>query len=194
MSDHPVKTDEQLVAQALKDPDAFAPLVERYELKLSRYVRRFTGLNKQCTEDVIQEVFLKIYRNLNDFDAKLKFSSWAYRIAHNEAVNYLRKNRNKETVALENDDEEIGRLIDVLEADVDVAGAAAKGELSRNVKKVLWRLAPKYREVLVLKYLEEKNYIEIGDILKKPQGTVGVLLKRAKEQFKQVARKHNIHF
>lgn len=194
MSDHLEQTDAHLVALALENPDAFAPLVERYEQRLARYVRRFTGLNRECTEDVIQEVFLKIYRNLNDFDSDLQFSSWAYRIAHNEAVNYLRKNRNKATVPLEQDDDDVGSLIEVLEADVDVVDDASRRELQRTVREVLWGLPTKYREVLVLRFLEEKDYNEISDILKKPQGTVGTLLNRAKEQFRKAARKKNIHF
>lgn len=194
MTAHHDKTDAQLVALALEDQDAFVPLVDRYEQKLMRYVQRFTGLGQQCAEDVLQEVFLKIYRNLNDFDPDLSFSSWAYRIAHNEAVNYLRKHRAKETAALETEDEDVVSLLDVLEADASVADEAARKELQHNVRKALLELSPKYREVLVLRYLEDKDYNEISDILKKPQGTVATLLNRAKAQFKKIADKNHYHF
>lgn len=194
MSDHHEKTDAQLAALALEDQEAFVPLVERYEAKLLRYVRRFTGLNQQCGEDVIQEVFLKIYRNLNNYDPGLSFSSWAYRIAHNEGVSYLRKHRGKETVALETEDDDVGNLLDVLEADVDVVGEASRKELQQKVREILMELPTKYRDILVLRFLEDKDYNEISDILKKPSGTVATLLNRAKQQFKKAAQKRNYQF
>lgn len=194
MSDHREKTDAQLAVLALEDQEAFVPLVERYEAKLLRYVRRLTGLDMESTEDVIQEVFIKIYRNLNSFDPDLSFSSWAYRIAHNEAVNYLRKHRNKETISIESEDDEMVSLLDVLEADVDVMDDVARKELQQKVRAVLMKLPTKYRDVLILRFLEDKDYKEIGDILRKPEGTVGTLLNRAKEQFKRTAKKNNVHF
>lgn len=194
MSDHLKKTDAELAVLALKDQEAFVPLVERYEAKLLRYVRRFTGLGQECAEDVIQEVFMKIYRNLNSFDPELSFSSWAYRIAHNEGVNYLRKHRGKETVGIETDDDDMASLLDVLEADVDVADEASRKELQGKVREILLKLPTKYRDILVLRFLEEKDYNEISDILKKPKGTVATLLNRAKAQFKKTAQKNNYHF
>lgn len=191
--DHLQKKDAELVAEALKDAEAFGPIVERYEEKLLRYVRRFTGLSKQCCEDVVQEGFLKIYRNLNGFNPEMQFSSWAYRIAHNEAINYLRKN--KQNVApLETDDEEMGDLLDVLHADVDIVKDASKGELRKAVQEVLYEMPVKYREVLVLRYLEDLDYTSMGDVLKKSVGTIGTLLNRAKERFKRTAQKKNYSF
>ena len=87
------KSDAELVLLALKNQQFFEHLVHRYEKKLARYVRRFSGLDNESTEDVLQEVFIKIYVNLNDYDASYTFSSWAYRIAHNETINFLRKNK-----------------------------------------------------------------------------------------------------
>ncbi|MDD5489902.1 MAG: sigma-70 family RNA polymerase sigma factor, partial [Candidatus Moranbacteria bacterium] len=78
------KTDEEMVALTLKNQDYFACLVERYEPKLMRYIRRISAATQEDAEDLLQDVFVKVYRNLNDFDQKLKFSSWIYRIAHNQ--------------------------------------------------------------------------------------------------------------
>ena len=85
------KNDEELVALALKNQDFFACLVERYEPKLMRYVRRISAATQEDAEDLLQEIFVKVYRNLNDFDPDLKFSSWIYRIAHNQVISYWRK-------------------------------------------------------------------------------------------------------
>ncbi len=193
MSDESHTTDAELVALALRDADYFTPLVERYEPKLARYIRRFSGLNKECTEDVLQEVFLKIYTNLNDFDQSLKFSSWTYRIAHNETINHLRKTRGKEPISLENNDPDIVNLIDVLESDVDVMDEVVQNELKNKIRLVLLELPVKYREVLVLRFLEELDYSEISDVLRKPMGTVSTLINRAKSQFKQRALENNLN-
>jgi len=187
------KTDSELVSLTLKDSEAFLFLVERYEEKLLRYVRRFAGLGRQCAEDVVQEVFLKTYRNLNDFDQSLSFSSWIYRIAHNEAVNYLKKLSGKQTVGLEGDDENVVSLIDVLASDIDLVKTLKKKEIVKMVQNVLSGMSEKYREILVLKFLEEKDYLEISDILKKPMGTVATLINRAKAQFRKVAEALDIN-
>jgi RNA polymerase sigma-70 factor, ECF subfamily len=180
-------SDSQLVTLALKKQDAFEELVNRYESKLFRYVLRFSGLTDQCAEDILQEVFVKIYRNLNDFDPSLKFSSWAYRITRNETINYIRKNKKNKNLSLQTDDEDTANLIDFLKSEDDIPEEIAKKELSAEVHEVLSRLPEKYKEVLVLRYLEELDYSEISDILKKPMGTVATLLNRAKSQFKTLA-------
>ncbi len=192
MNEDPKTSDTKLVKLTLKNPECFTPLVERYEQKLFRYIRRLSGLSKECAEDVLQEVFIKIYRNLNNFDTSLKFSSWAYRIAHNETVNYLRKHRGKEPVSIETDDPDTLSLIDILESNTNIADEAAKKELQEKVRTTLKQLPKKYQEVLVLRFLEDMNYKEISDVLKKPEGTIAALLNRAKTKFKQLAIEHNL--
>ncbi len=182
MADWKTKTDAELVAIALEDCEVFGRLVERYEQKLARYVKRLVGLSKECVEDVLQEVFLKVYRNLNSYDPGLSFSSWIYRITHNETVNYVKKHRKQNVVSLENDDDAVS-LIEVLASDVDVVDDARKKERIEKVHRILQGMTEKYREVLILKFLEDKDYAEISDIIKKPMGTVATLINRAKKQF-----------
>ena len=185
-------TDEQLAIASLKDKNKFAQLVQRYEQKLSRYIRRLTNLNTQCVEDVLQEAFIKIYKNLNNFDPTLSFSSWAYRITHNEALNYIRKHKNKEIAPLETDDKDTVSLIDLLESDTNIEAEVAQKEIAEKIRLVIKKLPKKYRDVIILYYLEQKDYLEISDILKKPMGTIATLLNRAKSKFKTLALKHNI--
>lgn len=166
--------------------------MERYEQKLLRYIKRLTGLQKESAEDILQEVFIKIFKNLNSFDQDLSFSSWAYRIAHNEAINHVRKYKGKEPIALENDDEDAASLINILESDSDVEAEVLQKETALKVRETLKQLPKKYRDVIILYYLEEKDYTEISDILKKPMGTVATLLSRAKKKFKELALKNNI--
>lgn len=177
-------SDEQLAVESLKDQNKFAILVERYEQKLLRYIKRLTGHYNDQSEDILQEVFIKIYRNLNNFDASLKFSSWAYRITHNESINHIRKK--KETTPIETDDTETANLINILESDTDIQKEASQKELAAKIRKVIYKLPKKYRDVIILYYLEDKDYQEISDILKKPKATVGTLLARAKSKFKHL--------
>lgn len=192
MKDYSNKTDAQLINLTLKDQEVFMYLVERYEAKLHRYIRRFVSTSKETAEDILQEVFIKVYKNINDYDPDLSFSSWIYRITHNETINYLKKNEKFKLIPLENDDDEVVSLIDILESDVNIAKDMEKKDLQHKVRKVLQMLSPAFREILILRYLEEKDYQEISDILKKPMGTVAILISRAKAQFKQIATKNNL--
>ena len=73
------KTDEELVILSLENQNIFAYLINRYQKKIARYIKRISGLSDDDIEDVLQDVFIKTYRNLNAFDSNLKFSSWLYR-------------------------------------------------------------------------------------------------------------------
>jgi len=186
------KSDKQLVRLTLKNTDHFECLVRRYEEKLSRYIRRLTHLDTETIEDLLQEVFLKIYKNLNDYDPDFPFSSWAYRIAHNEAVSHFRKSDKKpKTVQIDN--EEGVNFLDILPDDINLRDDYVKKELAQKVRVLIDELPEKYRAVLILKFLEEKSYEEISDILKIPPGTVATQLNRAKAQFKQLAIDHYLH-
>src|SRR3989339_817993 len=85
------KSDEELVGLAIKDQAVFLHIMNRYQAKLLYYIKRISGLSNDEAEDVLQDVFIKIYQNLNDFDIDLKFSSWAYRITHNQVISNFRK-------------------------------------------------------------------------------------------------------
>lgn len=177
-------SDEKLAIQSLSNKETFAELVDRYEKKLLRYIQRLTGLPTNQAEDVLQEVFIKIYKNLNNFDPKLKFSSWAYRITHNESINHIKKQKN--TDPLETDDEDTLSLIEILESETDIEKEAIQKETAAKVWAMLQKLPKKYRDVLILYYLEDQDYASISDILKKPSGTIATLLNRAKAKFKHI--------
>ena len=97
----PELADEQIVKEALLDQERFALLIERYEAKLLRYLERLGIAAREDREDVLQNSFIKAYRNLNSFDLSLSFSSWMYRITHNEAMSFFRAKRARPKVALE---------------------------------------------------------------------------------------------
>lgn len=173
------KTDVELVGLSLKDPNHFLCLSKRYEEKLLRYIIRISKFSREDAEDVLQEVFIKTYYNLNGFDSELQFSSWIYRIAHNETVSAIRKKVVRPVIYLEESDLE--KFGDVF----DMAKELDNSFDRKIIDTALSRLDEKYREVLVLRYLDEKDYVEIADILKKPVSTVGNLILRGKKLFKE---------
>jgi RNA polymerase sigma-70 factor (ECF subfamily) len=182
-------SDEELVVMTLENPDAYGFLIERYEDKLTRYVLRISGGSKEDVEDTLQDVFISAYKNLNDFDQDLKFSSWVYRIAHNKVISHFRKiTARPKTVTYEGDNQ----LLNILASNEDLAKALERKYTAEEVRSVLNDMDERYREVLVLKFLEEKDYKEISDILEKPMGTVATLINRAKKQFKEESIKRDI--
>lgn len=184
-----LKTDEELVKEALINQDSFVYLVERYEKKLFPYIIRISGFSREDAEDVLQEVFVKIYVNLNSFREEMKFSSWAYRIAHNEVINNYRKKKSRPQCVMDLDDEFLNNLA----SDFRTDGKVDARYLRENVQKVLSGMEPKYREALVLRFWEDKDYNEISDILKKPMGTVATLISRAKKNFLEEFKRQNIN-
>ncbi|MBU1202777.1 RNA polymerase sigma factor [Patescibacteria group bacterium] len=181
-------SDEELVEITISNQENFLYLIKRYETKLIRYIRRISGINLEDAEDVIQEVFIKTYQNLNFFDKDLKFSSWIYRIAHNEVIsNFRKKQARAKEINFDNDD-----FINNIVGDADISKDIDLAFLKENIGEILSKMDIKYREVLILKFLEEKDYREISDILKKPMGTVATLINRAKKQFRDVLKKSNI--
>lgn len=183
------KTDEEIAVLALDKQVFFSYLIERYEKKLMSYVLRISNFSFEEAEDILQDVFIKVYKNLNDFDPDLKFSSWIYRIAHNQVVSAHRKKQARpQGISIEDDEDVFRRLAGKLDA-----WSEADSRLSKDsIEKVLDNLDVKYREVLVLRFFEEKDYREISDILKKPMGTVATLLNRAKAAFKKEMEKQRI--
>ncbi len=185
------KDERTLVAASLANRDAFLDIVKLYEKPLSSYIRRLTKVDADELQDILQEIFIKTYLNLNDFNHSLKFSSWIYRIAHNYVISRYRKLKARpEGNAINIDEEGLKNLAD----GIDISIQTDLNLASEEINKVLDLLDGKYREVLVLKFLEEKSYEEISDILKKPAGTVASMINRAKLAFKSETEKQKIKF
>jgi len=176
------KTDQELVSMTFEHKENYAHLITRYEDKLRRYILRLSGGRVEDTEDILQDVFVKVYKNLNGYDSNLKFSSWIYRIAHNETITFLRKiNRRPTTYNFELD----AVKVKTIKEDLNIEEAIDQKQLSGDILKIINSLNPKYKDVLLLRYVEDKDYSEISDILRKPPGTVATLLRKAKDIFKQ---------
>ncbi|MCG8546657.1 MAG: sigma-70 family RNA polymerase sigma factor, partial [Alphaproteobacteria bacterium] len=182
VENHSSFDDRTLVSAALRDRNAFALIVRRFEPPLSRYVRRLLGRSGQSTEDVLQDVFIKAYVNLNDYDRSRPFSPWLYKIAYNEAMSFLRKRR-AEPYAISGD--EGMRMLQGVLDDADAPAALDQSRMETWIHDALGGLDRRYRDVLVLRFLEEKSYDEISEILEIPMGTVATLINRGKKRLKR---------
>src|SRR6185503_18028902 len=110
-SDPAEKTDAELVTLTLQNQENFAHLMKRYEGKLLSYILRISNVDHDEAQDILQDVFIKTYKNLNSFDADLKFSSWIYRICHNQVIsNYRKVKARPQKYTFDVDDDMLNRL------------------------------------------------------------------------------------
>jgi len=183
------KSDNDLVKLTLKNADWYSCLMQRYEDKLSRYIYRISSANREDIEDLLQEIFLSAYRNLNDYDINLKFSSWIYRIAHNKAISHYRRVKARAQLI---GGEEIDKYLSMVKDDADIHEQVNDKITGEVMSRLFQQIDVRYKDVLVLRYLEQKDYHEISDIIKKPVNTVGTLLNRAKQQMRELIKKQDI--
>ena len=180
------KTDEEIAMQVQKgDAAFFGILMQRYEQKLTRYARKFL-VTGEDTKDLLQDIFIKAYVNLQGFDASRRFSPWIYRIAHNEFVNAIKKRSGKMTFSLSDFDTILPHPV----AKEDSGTEAERRELRAMLEHGVQELDPKYREPLVLYYFEDMDYRAIAEVLRLPVSTVGIRLQRGKAMLRKKMEPH----
>ena len=176
-------SDEQIVVVVRKEnKELYSEIIGRYHSKLSHYLRKFIHDGDEL-EDVLQAVFIKAYENLYGFDEKRKFSSWIYRIAHNEAINHIKKHA-RVSVSID----EIGMFL--LDEKIDLQNGVDQEILKQKMEDALSEMKDKYRTPLVLYFFEQKSYEEMSEILRVPVNTVGTLIARGKKNLKIILEKY----
>ncbi len=174
----------KLVRQTLSgDTESYALLLRAYEAPVLRYVV-FLVHDSNLAEDIVQDTFIKAYRNLAGFKQKYKFSSWLYRIAHNTAMDAVKKHR---PVAVETP------VLDRLTAaEAGVAERIDHEILAKDVSLCLGQLPAKYRAPIMLYFFQHKSYREISDILRLPTATVGIRISRAKARLGELCKRMEV--
>lgn len=177
---------KDIVERVIANPDFFYCIVRSYEGQLRAYISRLTNVSNEEIEDILQESFIKIYENINSYDNDYKFSTWLYRIVHNETISHWRKHKKRlNDVQLDISDDFFVNI----QSDTDLIKEVDSAIVKEKIKGALNQLPFKYREVIILRYMEDKDYQDISDILKKPVNTIGTLLNRAKSQLKIILDK-----
>ncbi len=180
MVDTTALTDEEVVEKIRSsDQDLYAVLIERYKSKLLRYAQNLVREEDRAAQ-IVQDSFVKAFINLNGFDTRKKFSSWIYRIVHNEALNAIQKYKREVSIPEGFD----------FESDQDIEKEFEQKETAEKVEKCLDAMPIIYSEPLVLHYLDERSYEEISDILRIPMGTVATRMHRAKKLMKHLCQKN----
>jgi RNA polymerase sigma-70 factor (ECF subfamily) len=161
------------------DEGAFATLVRRYEAKLGVYVAQIIG-SAEDARDLVQEAFVRVWCNLDQYNPRFRFSTWLFRIAHNLAIDHLRRRRQPlVSLSLGEDDEGDEIRLDPADDRRDPAGDLANRELARALSREIDRLQPSYRELVILRHLVGLSYNEIAELKNLPLGTVKNKLFRA---------------
>jgi RNA polymerase sigma-70 factor, ECF subfamily len=181
--------DSAVVASFLGGEErAFQELVERYQTRLLNFVYRTIG-DREKAEDLVQEVFIRVYRHLHRFDPSKKFSTWVYTIASNRAKNELRnRSRNPlvlfQTIRKNWQDED--RPLQFEDSSTRPDDLYRKRHLRALVESSVAQLPEHHREVFVLRELEGKSYEEIAEITSTNLGTVKSRLNRARTSFADI--------
>ena len=159
--------------------DGFEELVRRYQRPIAAYVYRMVG-DYEAALDLTQEVFIKVYNSLRRYRSEFKFSTWIYKIAHNSAVDHLRRQGGREQALLrEFDGEQYDLPIESRRPSPEQESERA--ERRAEIERVVSQLPAAYRELVVLRHSHDLSYDEIAEVTGLPLGTVKNRLFRARE-------------
>lgn len=176
--------EKEIVKKINENPEALGKIIDIYNDKLLKYIMRITDVSIIDWESLLQDIFIKVYRNINEYDSKYSFSSWIYRIAHNMVIDSYRKN-SKEPENISLDDDEYSNIINSLSDWKSPHKDLQKKDIKDCVQKSISSLSPSYREIVILRFIDSYSFEEISDILKIPVWTASTLINRAKIQLRE---------
>ena len=188
------ETDSNLINQAKAgDSKAYDKLLKKYKNSVYNLVIRMVR-NSHEAEDLTQEAFIKAFNSLSSFNEEFAFSTWLYKIATNNCIDFFRK-RKLQTYSLDKPiqykDSEIQH--EIPDPDLTPEKSIEASERSIIIRDAINNLPEKYRKAIELRHSEEKSYEEISDILRLPLGTVKARIFRAREMLNK-ALKNKLRF
>lgn len=174
-------SDKELVALIKESYDgAFEELISRYQVKAFSLASRLTR-NVEDAEEVLQDVFVSVYRKLDIFEGKSSFSSWLYRVTVNSALMKLRKNRQEQSVPIEDEQQQVhNRPCKLATYLTEGESKSARTEIQVALDKAISSLPDEYRPVFVLRDIDGLNSKEVGSILNLSVPAVKSRLHRAR--------------
>ncbi len=188
--------DFKLIDQATKEKDeqAFAMLMERYKKPVYHMILKMVR-NVDDAEDLTIEAFAKAFKNLDRFKKDYTFSTWLFRIATNNSIDFIRKKR-LETMSLDTSyQDESGEnvSIDLPDKNLDPQEKAIKSQKKELVQMFVTKLPAKYQRLVRLRYFKELSYEEIAKELEAPLGTIKAQLHRARELMYELVKGKEDH-
>lgn len=178
-------TDVELISKAISGrEDSFEELVRRYQRPIINYVYRMLN-DYEGSLDVTQEVFIKVYNSLERYSSDYKFSTWLYRIAHNAAIDHMRRSpSNQQSLETENGDGAYQLQIECPNPTPEQD--RERSEWRTEIETVVRCLPPAYRDLILLRHSKDLSYDEIADVTGLPLGTVKNRLFRAREMMREL--------
>jgi RNA polymerase sigma-70 factor, ECF subfamily len=178
-------SDRELVATAIDGLEGgFEELVRRYQRPISAYVYRMVG-DYEAALDLTQEIFMKVYGSLARYRSEFKFSTWIYKIAHNAAVDHLRRNASREQSIVKGADGDQYEL-PIESGKLSPESESERKERRLEIESVVRALPAAYRELIILRHSQDLTYEEIVEVTGLPLGTVKNRLFRAREMMREV--------
>jgi len=175
LSDH---DHEVLSAVREGDTEAFGKLVYRYESFVYTLVLGIVR-SDEAAKDIAQETFLRAYRGIRRFELRSSFKTWLYRIAHNTSMSHLKR-------------EGLNGICDERKDEEPAIDSAGNHYLRLTLEKLIGKLKPEHRSVIIFHYYDDLKYEEIAEILDCPIGTVKIRLYRAKHELKKLWAKYAV--
>jgi len=169
------------------DQSAFDYLVQKYRRPLVSFMYRMAR-NTAAAEDLAQEVFLRVYRSRQTYEASAKFTTWLYRIATNLAVNHARDTRHERpevTVSLDEPDEESGTTLDVADGTITAEEALVRRERMLAIRAKVEALPERQKLAVIMHKYQQMDYKQISDVLKLSESATKSLLFRAYETLRE---------
>jgi len=167
------RDDIQLIEDYLSgDENAFGLIISRYLKLVYNFVHRFSG-NSDDTPDIVQEVFIKVWKNLKKFDLDKNFKTWLFAIARNTAIDWLRKKKNILFSELDLHIEENEKSFEESVADTEPLPDEIfqRKELKKELENALQKIKPDFREIILLHYTENLTFEEISEMVGRPLNT-----------------------
>jgi RNA polymerase sigma-70 factor (ECF subfamily) len=183
------ENDSDLISRAKNgDSKSYDKLLKKYKNSVYSLVLRMVR-NSQEAEDLTQEAFIKAFNSLASFNEEYAFSTWLYKIATNNCIDFFRK-RKLQTYSLDKPiqykDSEIQH--DIPDPDLNPEKSIMASERNKLIKEAINKLPEKYHRAIVLRHSEEKSYEEIAEILGLPLGTVKARIFRAREMLNKTLK------
>ena len=182
--------DHELVALARTGSEkAYRELLDRYQRPVFSLIYRMVR-DRELSEDLAQETFVKVFNHLDSYNPKYKFSSWIFKIASNLSIDHLRK-KEPQTVSLDGSrnaqtsDEVEATRITVESRDENPEEFLEAKELGEEIERAIGLLRTEYRTAILLRHVEGRPYEEIAEIMDVPLGTVKTYIHRARGELRE---------